>query len=71
MAAPTQTDLASMAFSFGGEPFVLAAKSGIDTDTLAYAFAGNPVVVPQDGGGGPPPPTPGALAGSTMLVVCA
>lgn len=69
MAAPTQTDLATMKFSFKGEPFVVAAKAGIDTNTLAYQYGGEPASVPSAGGGGGG--GGGSLAaGANIVIVC-
>lgn len=54
MALPTKSDLLTGQFSADGSPFVqVAAKAGIDTNTLEYSADGSPFwAVPETGGGG-------------------
>lgn len=44
MSAPTVSDLTSLRFVSSGSPFVTLALSTAITQTLAYAWAGVPVV---------------------------
>ena len=53
MALPTNTDLQTMDYSYGGVPFVsVAAKAGIDLDTLDYSYGGVPFWGLEVSGGG-------------------
>lgn len=58
MTLPTKSELLSMDYSFGGEPFaIVVAKDSITLDGMDVADGAQPAGWGAAGGGGGPPPS--------------